>query len=119
MAAGVGVKLGLDRLPGGVPDHGILAGFVAEVESEAFLVQGVVVVAVARDAAQPCVLVEGIASGGVGDQGEEVLASQVVDPGKGGPGGLDHVFSVFVVKVSVFHVLLLYPSGLRSLPLCL
>ena len=39
-----------------------------------------VVVAVAGDAAQLGVLVEGIAAAGVGDQGEEVLVAEVVDP---------------------------------------
>ena len=39
-----------------------------------------VVVAVAGDAAQLGVLVEGIAVAGVGDQGEEVLVAEVVDP---------------------------------------
>lgn len=39
-----------------------------------------VVVAVAGDAAQLGVLVEGIAAAGVGDQAEEVLVAEVVDP---------------------------------------
>lgn len=39
-----------------------------------------VVVSVAGDAAQLGVLVEGIAAAGVGDQAEEVLVAEVVDP---------------------------------------
>ena len=121
------VKLCLDRLPGRVPDDWIICLFVVfcffpDVESEAFLVQRIVVVAVARDAAQSGILVEGIAAGGVGDQGEEIPASQVVDPWKRGLWGFDYILSFSVVEVSeshrfVLYLLFVFGLSLRSLPL--
>ena len=46
------------------------------------------VVAVPRQAEQFGVLVKAVASAGVGNKGEEIIASQVIDPGQWGTRGI-------------------------------
>ena len=106
VAALVAVQLGLRRRPARVPDGAV----VVDVEISAAHIDGDIVVAVTGDPAQTGVLVEAVAAGGVGDQREELLCAQVVDPGVGGSGGSDDVFFVGIVKKSKFHrsILLLY-----------
>ena len=48
--------------------------------------------------------VEAIAAGGVADEGEKVLAPQIIDPGQRSRGRFDHVFFLCVVKKTVSHV---------------
>ena len=99
VTAAVAVQGGLGRqeggAPGGVP--------VADVEEPPALVVGHVVVAEAGDAAKLGVPIEGVAAAGVGDQGEEPLVAQVVDPGQGRVGPGDDVFPGRVVKIAVSH----------------
>src|SRR5665811_1890826 len=62
-----------------------------------------VVVAIAREPAQASVTVERVAAGGIRDDPEIRLATQVVDPGKRGVGARDHILASLVVEVSVAH----------------
>ena len=99
VAARIGVEGGLRRLPAGIPDRVA----VLDVKVLAARVHRHVVVAVARDAAELRVLEEGVAACGVGDEREEVLVAEIVDPRPRGLRVGDHVFAVGVVKVSEFH----------------
>src|SRR5690606_604484 len=74
---------------------------VADVEAPPAGVDGDVVVAVARQAAQPGVAPEGVAAGGVRTQPEEVFLAQVVEPGPRRVGPGDDVFARRVVEVAV------------------
>ena len=87
VAALKGVQLSLYGLPTGIP----YGGSVLNIEVEAVGIQGTVVITVTGDPAQPGVPEEGIAACGAGGQGEEVLISQVIDPGKGSAGGGSHI----------------------------
>ena len=99
VAAAIGVKLRLHRLPAGVPDDAA----VADIQMKALLIQRRVIVAVTGQTAKPGVTEEGVAAGRVGAEREEVLAAQIVDPGQGSPWGCDDVFFTCVVKETVFH----------------
>ena len=55
--------------------------------------------------AQPRIPVKAVAAAGVGHQTEEVLAAQIVDPGQGRAGRVDHVFPMHIIKMSEFHTI--------------
>ena len=95
MAALVGVELRLGRLPAGIPEG---VAFL-NIEVLAVAIERHVIVAVAGEAQKLCILIEGIASTGVGNQGEELVASEVVDPGKRSPGSRDDIFPVGVIEI--------------------
>ena len=110
MAAGVLVQLGFDRLPAGVP-HGAA---VLDVEVAAAVVHGLVVIAVAGHAAQPCVAVEAVAARGVADDAKEILAAQIVDPGVRRSWRINDIFTGLVVKMAVFHCRFLHTSSVQG-----
>lgn len=58
----------------------------------------------ADGAAHPC---KKNTPGSIGDDPEEFLAAQVIDPRQWGVGPGDNVFALFVVKISKSHVILL------------
>ena len=99
VAAAIAVQRGLGRQEGRAPGHVP----VADVEAAAPLIVGHVVVAEAGDAPELGVPIEGVAAAGVGDQGEEALVAQVVDPGQGRIGTGDDIFPGLVVKIAVSH----------------
>ena len=90
------------RLPGGRPKPAVLV--VAQINVASSGVERNVVVAIARQATEPCVFIEGVSSGGVGDNPEILLATQIVDPGKRRIGPGDNILTILVVKVPVDHV---------------
>ena len=99
MAALIEVEFRLRRLPGRIPD----GAAVLDVEVLAVAVIGDIVVAIAGDAQELRILIEGIAAAGVGDQREEVLVPKVVNPGKRRSGCRDDILPVCVIEVSKFH----------------
>ena len=101
MAAFIAVQLCLGGLPAGVPD--IVSIFNIDVFAVGVI--WLVIIAVTCDPQQACVLIEGITAAGIGDQAEKVLVSQIIDPGKRGPGCRDHIFTARVIKITEFHIL--------------
>ena len=101
MTAAVAVQRGIAGMEGGAP--GGLARLL-HIEEAAADVRGDIVVAVAQQTLELGVPVEAIAAGGIADQGEEILAAQIVDPGHGGRGGRDYVFFLCIVKKTVAHI---------------
>ena len=99
VTAGVSVQIGLDRRPARRP-YGLA---VLDVEVTAAHVNRYVVVTVTGDSAETGILVEVIAAGSVGDQGEKLLCSEVIDPRIRGFRILNDVFFVCVVKIAKFH----------------
>ena len=99
MSAAVPVEFRLNRLPAGIPD-GVSVFYI---KVKAFLIQRAVVIAVARDSPQSCIAVEAVAAGGVAQQREEVLVSEVVDPGQRSTWCRNDIFASRVIKVTEFH----------------
>ena len=62
-----------------------------------------IVVTVACDAQKLGILIKAVASAGIGNQGEEILSSQIVDPWKRGVRGSDDIFFCLVIKLTEFH----------------
>ena len=102
VTAGIGVEFCLRGLPSGIP-YGISFTYI---NMEAFLVERAVVVAVAGQAAQTGIPVKTVAARCIAEQGEEILTSQVIDPGQGRPGRRDHVLTSVIIEISVLHVFL-------------
>ena len=101
VAAFVLVKRGARRLPRGRPEFaGVI---VADIKIAPAEIKRSVVVAIAGEAAQAGVAVEGIAAGGVGDDAEIRLAAEIIDPRQRGVGLGDDVFPLAVVEMSKFH----------------
>ena len=93
------VQLRLDRQVGRRPH----VAAVVDEQVPATDVRGDVVVAVPRQTAHARVPVEGVAARLVGDQGEELLGTQVVDPRVGGQRRGDDVLACCVVEVPEAH----------------
>ena len=93
MPALIAVEISLGGLPPGIPDG--ISIFYIYVLSVSVVRN--VVVAVTGDPEQPCIFIEGIASAGIGNQCEEVLVSEVIDPGKRRPGGGYNVLPVTII----------------------
>src|SRR5690606_36853500 len=101
VAAAVVLKRGGRRLPRRGPVRA--ARVVAQVDVAPARVGRDVVVAVAGEAAQPGVLIKGVAARRVRDQAEVRLTAQVVDPGERRVRPGDDIFAILVVKVAVLH----------------
>ena len=99
VAAAVAVKLRLHGLPAGVPD----ALAVLDIKMKALGIERAVVVAIARQTAQPRVAVKRIAACRVGAERKEILAAEIVDPGQRRTGRRDDVFFSCIVKKTVLH----------------
>ena len=90
MPALIAVQFGFDRLPPGRPNLPVLV----DIKILAPIIHRYIVVPVAGDPAQACILVKAVASCRIGDNGEKFLTTQVVDPGIGG-AGLVITYSLF------------------------
>ena len=99
VTAFIAVQFGFYRSPARRPD-GIV---VLDVEVTSAHINWNVVVTVSGDSAETSIFIEVIAAGGVGDEGEERLCAEVVDPRVRGLRILDDVFLIHVVEVSKFH----------------
>ena len=97
VAAFKGVERSPRRLPARIPDGPALL----HVEEATVVIHRVVVVTIARQAAQPGVLPEGVAAGGLGAEAEKLVLAEHVQPGQGGVGARDHEFAILVVEVAV------------------
>ena len=101
VAAGVTVQFRLGGLPARVPD----GAAIVDVDAVAVHVQRGIVVAVAGQPPQPGIPVKAVTAAGVGHQTEKVLAAQIVDPGQGSAGRVDHIFPARIIKMSESHSL--------------
>ena len=99
MSALITVQFGLGRLPSGIPD-GV---FILNIYVLSVSVVRNVIIAIARDPQEPCILIKRISSACIGDKGEEVLVPEIVDPGERSSGGCYHILPVGVVEMSEFH----------------
>ena len=99
VAAGIAVRLGLYRLPAGIPD----GRPVPDVDMKAVRVQRRGVVPIPRQPPQTGVPVKGVAARRVRQQHEEVLAAEIIDPRQGRPRRGDHILPPLVVKMSEPH----------------
>ena len=94
----VAVKRRLARLPARIPD----SVAVLDVVIAPAVIHRHAVVAVPQDPAELGVLAEAVAAGRVGDQGEEILRSHIVDPGPRGGRVRDDVLAECVIEMSEF-----------------
>ena len=101
MAAGIGIQLRFGGLPARVPD----GAAILDIDAMPILIQGGVIVTVAGEPAQPGIPVKAVAAAGIGHQTEKILTAQIVDPGQGRAGRIDHIFPACIFKMSVFHSL--------------
>ncbi len=97
VAALILVERCLAGFPAGVPYRVA----ILDIEISATGVHGHAIVAIAGDAAEFGILVEGISSGGVGDEREEIFCAEIVDPGPRCAWLCDHIFSVEVIEMTV------------------
>ena len=102
MAALIEVQGSLARFPARRPDRSL----VIDIEITSAVVHRDIVVAVTGYTTELRVLVEGISAGRVGDQREEVLVAEVVDPRPRCLRVGDHIFPTLIIKVSesLFHI---------------
>ena len=100
VTAAVAVQRGVGGMEGGAPQAAVR---LLDVEETSAHVRRNAVVAVAQQALELGVPVEAVAARGVADEGKELLAAQVVDPGQGGGGGLDDVLPPPVVEKAELH----------------
>ena len=112
VAAGIGIQLRLHRLPGDVPYLSVRF----QIDMESVLIQRTCVVAIAGNAAEACIFIEGISAGCVGQKREKVFTAQIIDPGKGCTRGFDNIFPFFIIKMAKFHVYLLLMQVLTAAP---
>ena len=99
MTALIGIQLGLGRLPCRVPD--LISLF--DIKILAIAVVRNVVVTIAGQAKKLCILIEGISAVCVGNQTEEILVSQIINPGKRCLRSCDDIFHGIIIKVTEFH----------------
>ena len=99
MTALIVIQICLDGHPAGRPDRAV----VVQIEIASAGIGGNVIVAVTGQAEHTCVLIEAVTAGSVGEQGEKLLASQIVNPrvGRVRPG--DDVLPALVVKKAELH----------------
>ena len=99
MAALILFQIRLDGHPAGRPEVAVFVDIIIFSAG----VRGNVVVAIASQTEHARILIEGIAAGGIGHQGEKVLFAQIVDPGVRRVGAGDDVFAGSVIKIAVLH----------------
>src|SRR5450755_3614381 len=106
--AGILLHIAMGRLPGWRPVIACLV--VAYVNVPSAQIEGDIVVAVARDTAQPRVAIERVTTGSIGNDAEVGLASQIINPWQRSIWPGNDIFPILVVKVSVLHIN--YPNRL-------
>ena len=100
VTAFIGIQLCFCRRPARRPDGAV----VVDIEVTTAHVNRNVVVTVSGDSTQTGILKEVVAAGCVGNQREEFLGTQVIDPRIRGSWILNHVFLVCVIKKTKFHM---------------
>lgn len=96
----VAVEWSLAGLPSGIP-HGVA---VLDIEIAAAIVHRHTIVSVAGDTPEFCVLVEGIAACCIGDEREEILVSQIVDPRSWGLWIGNYVLAIVVIEMTILFL---------------
>ena len=97
MSALISVQFGLGRLPPCIPDGvSILNIYVLSVS-----VVRNVIIAIARDPQESCILIKRISSACIGDKGEEVLVPEIVDPGE--RSSAINLYEYIIVLVKIKH----------------
>ena len=91
-----------DRLPGTGPEVAGVA--VAQVEVSARLIHRNGIKAQTREPAQRRRAEETVAAGVVGNDRSILGGAQVVAPGLGGIGAINHIFAIHIVKMAVLHM---------------
>ena len=109
VAALVAVEGGFGGQEAGVP--AFLSRFLNIIEAAA-VVPGDSVVAVAQKPLELRIPVEAVAAPGVGDHAQEILASQVVDPGQGRGRGGNHILPAGILEVAKLHTVSSYVNSL-------
>ena len=104
------------RLPGSGPE--ISALIIPQIDIPARLVK--LVEHIPENPAVGTRPLEAVAAGVVGDDGAVGRRPQIVDPGGGGVGAVDHIFAGFVIKISVSHTRCFLPFGRyqKIIPAC-
>jgi len=100
MAALISIELCLYRRPAGIP----YCAIVIDVEITTAHIERYVVIAITCNSSEPCVLIEAVAAGSIGNKGEESLIAEVVDPRIGCLGSIDDVLFTRVIEMTEFHV---------------
>ena len=93
----VAVEWSFAGFPSGVP-HGVA---ILDIEIATAIVHRHAVVSVAGDATELGILVEGITTCCVGDEGEEILVAQIIDPRPWGLRIGNHVLAIVVIEMTI------------------
>jgi hypothetical protein len=99
MSAFIGIQFGFDRFPSRGPYLPVLI----DIKILSSIIHRYVIVPVSGKSSQSCIFIETISSGCIGNDGKELFATQVVDPWIWSSGIGNYIFSVFIVKMPVFH----------------
>ena len=83
----------------GIPDRAV----ILNVEVVSVAVGGAIVIAIAGQTQQLGIPVKGVPTSGVRAKRKEVLAAQIVDPGKRRQGSRNYVLAALIVKVAIAH----------------
>ena len=103
MTARVVFQIVASGLPGGRPE---LAGFVvAQIDIAASEIVRHIVIAVTRDAPQPGITIEGVATSRVRDDPKVGLATKVVDPRQRRIRTGYNVFLILIIEITKLHMI--------------
>src|SRR5690554_4382362 len=97
MATLIAIEFGFARFPAGTPDT---ASFT-NVEVPSSTIHWHIVVTIANDSSEFCIFIESIPPCCVGNKTEEIFVAQVIDPGPGGAGICYHIFSPYIIEITV------------------
>ena len=112
VAAGIGIQFRLHGLPCDIPN----LSFRFQIDVESILIQRTGIVAVAGNAAEACIFIEGISAGCIGQQHEKIFTAKIIDPRKGCARGFNNIFPLFIIKMAKFHTFLLLMQVLTAAP---
>ena len=100
MAALVAVEWGFTRFPTRIPD-GIA---FLDVEVTSAIIHRNPIVAITGDATELGILIERITTGCIGDEREEILVAQIVDPRPWSLWICNHVLAIGVIKMTILFL---------------
>ena len=111
MSALVEVEWRLAGFPTRIPNRALSIFLINDVKVSATVVHRYPIVTIAGDAAEFCILVEGVSTSGVRDEREEVFVAQIVDPRPRCLRVGNHILTMFVIEMTIaflFHIALFY-----------
>ncbi|EET61216.1 hypothetical protein BRYFOR_06861 [Marvinbryantia formatexigens DSM 14469] len=95
--------IGIDRCAGGhgsrIPDGSVIINIV--IFPVGIRREGIITVS--RNAQELGILVEAVSAAGVGNKGEEVTASQIINPGERSVRCSNHIFFCHIIKMTEVH----------------